>query len=309
MSAPVLSDQIDAVRRFSRLYTRRIGVLHEGLLGSPFPLTEARIIYELAQAPATTAKELAALLELDAGYLSRILKRFAARGLIVRQAALDDGRRYELSLTAAGRAAFVEMNAQSKREVGDLLAGLAQRDRRRLVAALETVEGLLDPKPAKRETFILRPHQPGDIGWVIARHGQLYAEEYGWDETFEAFVAEIAAKFILEFDAKRERCWVAERDGETVGAVFLVRQSEEVAKLRMLIVAPEGRGLGIGKRLVEECIRFARRKGYCKITLWTNDILTAARAIYVATGFQLTAREEHHSFGQDLVGETWELTL
>lgn len=313
MPEPVSPEAIAAVRRFSRFYTRRLGVLHEGLLGSPFSLTEARVLYELTQTPAVTAKDLAAQLALDPGYLSRILKRFGDRGLIARRAAAEDGRRQELSLTEAGRAAFAQMDSQSQREVADLLAPLPAPERTQLVAALDRVERLLAEAPGgaapAAAPVVLRGHRPGDIGWVVSQHGRLYSELYGWDGTFEAFVAEIAAKFVLEFDPRWERCWIAERAGETLGSVFLVRQSDTVAKLRMLIVDPKAQGLGIGRRLVEACIAFARANGYRRITLWTNDVLTAARAIYEKTGFRLVASEKHHSFGQDLVGETWELEL
>jgi DNA-binding MarR family transcriptional regulator/GNAT superfamily N-acetyltransferase len=300
---------IEAVRRFSRFYMRRIGVLHEGLLESPFTLTEGRVVYELAHHETTTAAELAKELDLDPGYLSRMLKNLEQRGYIARRPAEADGRQTILALSEQGEAAFAEINARSRAHVGGLLDPLGADDQARLIEALATVTRLLGEAPQRRVPYILRPHQPGDIGWVIGRHGELYAEEYGFDETFEALVAEICAGFPKTFDARRERCWIAEKDGLNVGCVFLVRQSDEVAKLRCLLVEPKARGLGIGARLVAECIRFARQKGYRKITLWTNSNLLAAIRLYRQAGFQLVAEEPHRSFGQDLVGQTWELEL
>ncbi len=300
---------VEAVRRFSRFYTRRLGVLREGLLDSPFTLTEGRVIYELAQHESTTASKLARELDLDPGYLSRLLKGLEQRGYVVRRPAQADGRQALLALSEQGDAAFADINARSRAQVAGLLGPLGPDDQARLVAALATVERLLGEPPPRRVPYILRPHQPGDIGWVIARHGALYAEEYGFDETFEALVAEICAQFLKTFDARRERCWIAEKDGENVGCVFLVRQSDEVAKLRCLLVEPKARGLGIGGRLIEECVRFARQKGYRKITLWTNSILFAAIHLYQQAGFRLVAEEPHTSFGHDLVGQTLELEL
>jgi DNA-binding MarR family transcriptional regulator/GNAT superfamily N-acetyltransferase len=279
------------------------------LLASPFSLTEARLLYELAHRDGLTAAQLARELGLDPGYLSRVLGDFAKRGLIERLPSPSDGRQSLLALTEAGRIAFAPLDARSRDEIGALLDGMAPPVRRRLIAAMVEIERVLGGPPPVREPYLLRPHQPGDIGWVTHRHGVLYAEEYGWDESFEALVAEIAAKFVTEFDTRRERCWIAERDGAIVGSVFLVKQSDDVAKLRLLLVEPAARGLGIGKRLVEECIRFARQVGYRKITLWTNDILVAARRIYQGAGFVLVAEERHHSFGHDLVGQNWELGL
>ncbi len=300
---------VEAVRRFSRFYTRRIGVLNEGLVGSEFSLAEARILYELAHREQALAKDLAQWLDLDPGYLSRILKSFEARDLIRRTASASDGRQQLLSLTEAGQRRFGALNARSRDDMALMLSDLTPRQQQRLIAAMSEIETLLSAERETRVPYILRPHQPGDIGWVVQQHGRLYAQEYGWDDTFEAMVAEIAAKFIKEFDPKRERAWIAEKDGETVGCAFLVRQSDTVAKLRMLLVDPKARGLGIGKRLVEECIKFARLKGYGRITLWTNDILVAARKIYIDAGFKKVGEERHHSFGHHLVGETWELEL
>jgi DNA-binding MarR family transcriptional regulator/GNAT superfamily N-acetyltransferase len=300
---------VEAVRRFSRFYTRKIGVLHEGLLDSPFSLAEGRVVYELAHHENTTAAELAKELGLDPGYLSRMLKKLERHGYVRRRRAESDGRQTLLALSEQGQSAFAAINARSRAYVGGLLDPLAPDDQERLVEALQTVTDLLDDAPQRRVPYILRPHQPGDIGWVIQRHGALYAQEYGWDETFEALVAEIGAQFIKSFDARRERCWIAEKDGVNVGSVFLVRQSDEVTKLRLLLVEPGARGLGIGARLVDECIRFARLKGYRRTTLWTNDILHAAIHLYRKAGFRLIEQEPHHSFGHDLIGQNWELEL
>ena len=309
MNGSDLSQRIDAVRRFNRFYTKQIGVLQEGLLKSRFPLTEARVLYELAQQAQTTATVLGGALGLDAGYLSRIVSNFEKQGLLQKQPSPADGRQNLLSLTAAGQAEFAKLNTQSQQEIGVMLNGLPAAEQQRLVAAMQTIETILGVPTPARVPYLLRAQQPGDMGWVVHRHAVLYAQNYGWDERFEALVAEIVAKFIHDFDPRWERCWLAEMDGAVVGSVFLVKQSAAVAKLRLLLVEPKARGLGIGARLVDECIGFARRTGYQTITLWTNSILTAARAIYVKAGFQLVQAEPHHSFGHDLVGETWELTL
>ena len=301
--------RIAAIRRFNRFYTQKIGVLEEQYLQTPFSLAEARVLYELAHREATTAAALARDLGLDPGYLSRILRGFAARGLVRKARSTTDARQTDLVLTDAGHKAFAPLNAGSRAGIGALIAPLPAADQRRLVAAMDQIQTLLGAAPETGAPYLIRSHQPGDMGWVIGRHGMLYAEEYGWDETFEGMVAEIAGAFIQKHDPRRERCWIAEKDGETVGSVFLVRQTETIGKLRLLIVDPQARGLGVGKRLVQECIRFARRAGYRRLRLWTNSILLAARAIYVAEGFELTASEPHRSFGQDLVGETWELKL
>jgi DNA-binding MarR family transcriptional regulator/GNAT superfamily N-acetyltransferase len=301
-----LERRIAAVRRFNRFYTSRIGVLH--YLGSDFSLAEVRILYELAHRPTPpTAARLGKDLSLDAGYLSRLLRGFERRGLIARTRSDADGRRSHLALTAAGRAAFAPLGARSHDEMAALLTPLPEADQRRVIEAMETIEAVLGgdgPPP-----FILRPHRPGDMGWVVQRHGALYAQEYGWDERFEALVASIVAKFVERSDPARERCWIAEKDGEPVGSVFLVKKSKTVAQLRLLIVDPKARGLGIGARLVGECERFARETGYRTITLWTNSVLTAARRIYEAAGYTLIDAERHRSFGHELVGETWEKTL
>jgi DNA-binding MarR family transcriptional regulator/GNAT superfamily N-acetyltransferase len=284
-------------------------VLGEGLLGSPFSLTEARVIWELAHRGRTTARELGSELGLDPGYLSRILRGFETRGLIARQTADNDARQSILTLTRSGEAAFAKLNTRSQSEIAAMLETLSPESQHRLVESLRVVEEVLGATPATREPYLLRSHQPGDMGWVTHRHGVLYAEEYGWDERFEALVAGVVADFVRNFDSRRERCWIAERDGEPVGSVFLVRESDAVAKLRLLLVEPKARGLGIGKRLVEECMRFAKRTGYQRITLWTNSILIEARTLYEKAGFRLVKSEPHAIFGVPLVGETWELEL
>jgi len=304
-----LAKQIDDVRGFGRFYTRQIGLLGERYLGSPLSLTEARILYELASRNGTAASELSRCLNLDAGYLSRILKSFERKGLVERRTSERDGRQLTVSLTQAGNGLFAKINSSSRNEVGAMLERLSKADRKRVVAAMRVIESILGSPPERRVPYILRPHQPGDMGWIVHRQGILYAQEYGWDETFEALVAELTAKFIKNFDAARERCWVAERDGEVVGSVFLVRQSNSIAKLRLLYVEHHCRGLGIGRRLVDECRQFAQRVGYRKISLWTNSVLLAARHIYATAGYRLVKKEPHHSFGHDLVGETWELGI
>ena len=305
-----LDHRVAIVRRFSRFYTRKIGVLHEGLLGSPLSLAEGRVIWELAQRVRATASELAAELGLDSGYLSRILAGFEGRGLIERRPSERDGRRVVIALSEAGQALYATIDARSREAVAAMLGELDGADQGRLVAALDTAERVLAPgRKGGGPAYILRPHQSGDIGWIIHRHGALYAEEYGLDMTFEALVARIAAGFVENFDAARERCWIAECQGAVAGGVLLVKESEEVAKLRLLYVEPRARGLGIGSRLVAECIRFARERRYRKITLWTNDVLVSARRIYQAAGFRLAREEPHRSFGRDLVGQVWELPL
>jgi len=301
--------RVGYVRHFNRFWTRRIGVLREGYLESPFSLTEVRVLYELAHREETTASELGEELGLDAGYLSRILRGFERQSLIQKRPSEADGRRRLLRLTGRGWEAFAPLDARSRSEIGAMLGGMSIAEQERLLKAMRAVEGLLSGRSERVVPYLLRPHQPGDMGWVVHRHGVIYAREYGWDEQFEALVAEIVAKFIQQHDPRLERCWIAERDGEIVGCVFLVRESEEIAKLRLLLVEPEARGLGIGSRLVVECIHFARQAGYRKITLWTNDVLTSARRIYEAKGFRLVHEEPHRSFGHDLVGQTWELML
>jgi DNA-binding MarR family transcriptional regulator/GNAT superfamily N-acetyltransferase len=308
-AASTLDERVASVRRFNRFYTQRIGALEEGLLRSAFSLTEARVLYELAHRERPTAAELARDLGLDAGYLSRILGRFARRGLVRRTPSDTDARQSLLELTEKGVRTFGPLEARSAADVRNLLGVLSEPDQTRLVQAMDAVETLLGARRAERPAYVLRPHRPGDVGWVVHRHAALYAEEYGWNEEFEALVAEVGAKFIRDYDPERERCWIAEQDGEPVGAVFLVSRSKTVAQLRLLLVEPGARGSGIGTRLVEECIRFARQKGYRKIMLWTNSILHAARRIYARHGFVLVKEAPHRSFGKDLVGQTWELEL
>jgi len=299
--------RVAAVRQFSRFYTRIIGALDEGLLQSRFTLAEARVLYELAQRDALTATDLGRDLGLDPGYLSRILQRFERDGLIARTQSDVDKRQSLLSLTAAGRDAFAPLDSRSREQVGTLLARLPEAAQAVLVSAMSRIETLLDAP--RIQSWLLRQHRPGDIGWVVQRHGALYAEEYGFDSRFEALVAHVAGDFLAQHDPARERCWIAEHDGVNVGSVFLVRKTDEIAKLRLLIVEPSTRGLGIGRRLVAECIDFARRAGYRSITLWTNDILVAARSIYQRAGFRLVASAPHADFGPPMVGEDWELTL
>ena len=301
---------IDAVRAFNRFYTRQIGVLREGLLQSPFSLTEARVLYEIANRPRPTATELCQELGLDPGYLSRILGKLGKRGLVSRSASPSDGRQILLALTARGRKTFATLDARQRTEIAAMLRPLPPSGQTRLVQSMHSIETLLGARAEPKTPYILRAHQPGDMGWVVHRHGVLYAQEYGYDEQFEALVAEIAAKFIQHFDPRRERCWMAEKDGEIVGSVFLVKKSQTVAKLRLLLVEPSARGLGIGKRLVDECIRFARQAGYRKIVLWTQSELPAARHVYQQAGFRLIQERPHRSWGRDdLVSEIWEMKL
>ena len=302
--------RVDEVRRFNRFYTRRVGALREGLLGSEFSLPEARVLYEVAQSKNPTSTRLALDLDLDPGYLSRLLQSLRKRGLVRATASPRDARCRLLSLTSSGRKAFSLLDRRSKEEVSGMLSKLPGAAQARLVDAMKTVEALLAENQDKEEARItLRDHRPGDLGWVVHRHGALYAQEYGYDERFEALVAGIVAKFVHDFDPACERCWIAERDGEAVGSVFVVRQSGTVAKLRLLLVEPRARGLGLGRRLVEECIGFARGKGYRKLVLWTQSDLDAARAIYRGCGFQLVKSEKHASFGVKLTGEYWALKL
>lgn len=307
MPARGVDPEIGAIRAFNRFYTRKIGVV-DGMASSPFSLAEARVLYELAHGDRVTATDIRKVLGLDAGYLSRILGEFERRGLLTRAQSKSDERRKFLTLTRKGREVFTPLNERSNRQAARMLENLSAGERVRLIDALHIIQTLLgDRQP--QTPYLLRQHQPGDMGWVVERQGILYVREYGWDETYEALAAEIVAQFIRNYDPSHERCWIAERDGHRVGAVFVVKASEEAAKLRLLHVEPEARGLGIGKRLVQECVRFARQAGYKKMTLWTQSILIAARQIYAETGFQLLREEKHHSFGMDLTAETWELDL
>ncbi|HEY3021880.1 MAG TPA: bifunctional helix-turn-helix transcriptional regulator/GNAT family N-acetyltransferase, partial [Solirubrobacteraceae bacterium] len=296
--------RVASVRAFNRFFTRRIGVLQEGLLHTPYSLTEARILFELGQRDTLAVADLRAELGLDAGYLSRLLARLAGAGLVARRRAEHDARRQEVALTASGRAACADLDARSGREIGALLAALADDDQDRLVAAMDEVRDVLDEAPPP-VAYVLRPPRAGEYGWIVARHGALYAREYGWDETFEALVARIVADYVDRRDAAREAAWIAELRGRPVGCVLCVAKDRDTAQLRLLLVDPAARGLGIGGRLVEECLRFARAAGYAELTLWTNDVLTDARRIYERAGFTLVDAEPHRSFGRDLVGQHW----
>jgi DNA-binding MarR family transcriptional regulator/N-acetylglutamate synthase-like GNAT family acetyltransferase len=301
--------RVGELRRFNRFYTQKIGALEEGLLASPFSLTEARVLYEIALAEQQAAAQIGRRLGLDRGYLSRILRGFERRGLICRTASVGDRRLSLLGLTPQGQSAFSELDARSQAEIGALLRALPEEAQHRLVGAASTIERVLGARADDRANYLLRPHRVGDMGWIIARHGVLYAQEYGWDIRFEALVAEIAAKFLHNFNPRRECCWIAEKDGENAGSVMLVEETEAVAKLRLLLVEPDARGLGIGARLVQECLCFAGNVRYKKVILWTNSILVAARRLYQNAGFQMIDAQPHRSFGRDLVGETWELAL
>ena len=305
-------DQIARVRAFNRDNTRRIGVLSEGLLESPYSLTEVRVMYEIAHREAVTAGELAQDLELDKGYLSRILKGFEAKKLLARRAAPEDARRQYLRLTPAGMRVFTPIEARTQEQIRALLAGLDATRRDEVLEAMDVIQQALSggiARAAAPAPLTLRAHRPGDMGWVIQRHGEIYHQEYGWNEEFEALVAQITAEFIRKLDVRRERCWIAEAEGRRVGCIFLVAKDATTAKLRLLLVEPDARGLGVGRALVAECVRFARDSGYQKIVLWTQDNLSAARRIYSKAGFVKTGQEPHHSFGYDLVAETWELEL
>jgi DNA-binding MarR family transcriptional regulator/GNAT superfamily N-acetyltransferase len=290
-----------------------VGALDEGHLHSSFSLAETRVLYELAHGDRPTATDLARELRLDAAYLSRMLRGFERRGLVERVRSPSDGRRNHLQLTPKGRLTFDDLNARASDAVADVLQPLADRQQRELLDSMRTIESLLGGRATTepQAPFILRPHRPGDMGWIVHRQAVLYAQEYGWDETYEALISRIVADFIERFDPKRERCWIAERDSEIVGSVFLIKHPERagVAQLRLLYVERAARGLGIGRRLVHECTQFARQTGYKTITLWTNSVLTSARKIYEAEGYRLVNEKPHHSFGHDLVGQTWELEL
>lgn len=302
-----LTTQAGSVRHFNRFYTRRIGVLHEHLLDSEFSLTEVRIMYELAHRPGGTASELCRELGLNAGYLSRVITGFEKRGLVEKTRSATDARVMELRLTEQGHATFEPLDLASQREIEAMLERLSKPEQHQLLDAMRQIESVLEPSSAS--DYLLRDPLPGDMGWIVHRHGVLYAQEYRWNEQFEALVAEIVAKYVRDFDKKAERCWIAERNGTVVGSIFVTRHDEKTAKLRLLYVEPNARGLGIGQRLVEECVRFARNAGYQRMMLWTNSVLTAARKIYEKAGFELIESEPHHSFGHDLVGEVWSLDL
>jgi DNA-binding MarR family transcriptional regulator/GNAT superfamily N-acetyltransferase len=314
------NDPVQAIRRFNRFYTRQIGVLQEHLLRSQFSLTQVRVLYELAHRANITAKDLCRDLGLDRGYVSRMLQNFEKQGYIRTAPSSEDRRLVFLSLTTKGLKIFSPLEQRSSDEVAALLGKISPARQKTLLSAMREIEGVLDPSPGGAEPYILRPHRPGDVGWIVWRHGVLYSQEYQYDERFEAMVAEIVAEFVKNFDPARERCWIAERptaekttaerDGENLGSVVLVKESAAVAKLRLLLVEPSARGLGIGKRLVDECVRFARETGYKKIMLWTQSELHAARGIYKNAGFQLVGKKKHDSWGRkELMAETWELKL
>ena len=306
-----LRERVAAVRKFNRFYTKQIGALQEGLLDSPFSLTQVRVLYELANRRGPTAGELCRDLGLDAGYLSRMLRGFEKRGLIARAALKSDARQSLLSLTGRGHKVFAPLNRRSSKQVAGMLEQLSEAQQESLIAAMDCVEQVLAPSPSPTiDSYSLRDLRPGDIGWVVHRHGALYFEEWGYDERFEGLVARIVGEFIEKFDAKSERCWIAERAGQIIGSVFLVKQSKSVAKLRLLLVEPSARGLGLGKRLVEECVSFARKAGYRKMVLWTQSELLAARHIYEKSGFKRAGEERHSSWGRkELVSEVWEKEL
>lgn len=298
------AERVATVRAFNRFYTGVIGALDAEHLRTPYSLTEARVIWELRQRGSVDLRELRDLLGLDAGYLTRIINRFAADGLVARERSETDARRQVVTLAEPGQAVWRELDQLTTVSIGGLLDRLGDSDQRRLVASMGVVQGLLDGAP-RPPSYLLRAPRPGDLGWVISRNGALYAEEYGWDASYEALVARIVADYVDGHDPARESAWLAEVDGDPVGCVFVVREDDETARLRLLLVEPSVRGMGIGGRLVEECLRFARRAGYRRMVLWTNDVLTSARRIYQRAGFELVESDKHHSFGHDLVGETW----
>ena len=303
--------RIAEVRNFNRFYTRQIGVLRKNFLDSPYSLGEARVLYEIARGNSPTASDIGRALDLDAGYLSRVLRNFEKRGLVRRTASTSDARQSHLTLSPRGRKDFAPLERRSQRDIGEMLGKLSPQDQLRLIAAMNTIQTLLDGQShaAPEQSYILRAPVPGDFGWIVKRHAELYAQEYGWGEPFEGVCAQIVADFANKNDPERERCWIAELDGETVGCVFLVADSDSVARIRLLLVDPKARGLKLGARLVDECVALARRTGYKKITLWTHSVLTAARHIYQKAGFKLTRSEERVSFGKPVVSEHWDLEL
>ena len=301
-------DRVAAVRGFNRFYTARIGALRDGLLRTPHSLTEARVLYELGQREVTEVADLRRELDLDAGFLSRLLARLQSHGLVARERSTDDARRQRIRLTEEGSAAFAELDRRSAAEIGAVLDALSEDDQKRLVAAMDAVQDVLTHTPPATG-FVLRAPRPGDYGWIIQAHGALYAQQYGWDESFEALVARIVADYAADHDPRRDAAWIAEVDGEPAGCVLCLRRKDDVAQLRLLLVEPRARGRGIGARLIEECLRFAQRAGYARITLWTNDVLHEARRLYERAGFELEESAPHHSFGHDLVEQTWARAL
>lgn len=302
MADPAIEDRADAVRKFNRFYTRHIGVLQEHYANSAFSLTEVRILYELAHQPALSMSDLCRELRLDAGYVSRVVSGFEKKGLVAKTRSAADARVGQLELTDHGRGVFAPLVEGSRQEVVSVLAQLPEVAQQRLVQAMNDIQSLLG---AGTPGYVLRDPRPGDLGLVVSRQAMLYAQEYGWNAEYEALVAEIVAKFIREFERTRERCWIAEKDGSLVGSVFVVREDETTARLRLLYVDAGARGLGIGGRLVDECLRFARSAGYRRMVLWTNSVLEHARRIYERSGFELQQEEPHHSFGKELVGQVW----
>ena len=303
--------EIAAFRHFNRFYTRLLGLFGNSYVSSKMSLTEGRVLFEIAVNGNRSATAIAGELNLDPGYLSRILRKFQEKGIVARSTSRTDARNAILRLTTRGKNVFADLDHRSAQQARGVLEPLTPATRDALLRSMHIVEEALAPKAQTRAPFILRTHRPGDIGWIVSRNGAVYAQEYGWDDTFEALVARICADFIDRFDSRRERCWIAERDGEPLGCIFLVRhpEKEDTAKLRMLFVEPAARGLGLGKALVTECVNFARSAGYKRITLWTQSILAAAHRIYAQAGFQLVAEQPHHSFGKDLIGQTWDLDL
>jgi DNA-binding MarR family transcriptional regulator/GNAT superfamily N-acetyltransferase len=301
-------DRVAAVRAFNRFYTARIGVLRDGLLRTPHSLTEARVLYELGQREVTEVADLRRELDIDAGFLSRLLARLQTNGLVARERSADDARRQRVRLTDEGRAASAELDRRSADEIGAVLGALSEDDQKRLVASMDAVRDVLTQAPSSTG-FVLRAPRPGDLGWIVERHGALYAQQYGWDESFEALVARIVADYAEQHDPRREAAWIAEVDGEPAGCVLCTRREDDVAQLRLLLVEPRTRGRGIGARLIEECLRFAQRAGYDRITLWTNDVLHEARRLYERAGFELVESAPHHAFGHDLVEQTWARAL
>jgi DNA-binding MarR family transcriptional regulator/N-acetylglutamate synthase-like GNAT family acetyltransferase len=310
--APTLSPpdaRIAALRRFNRFYTQKIGVLESSYLQSPFSLAEARVLYELVQQGETTASEISVSLGLDMGYLSRILAKFQGQQLIKRAPAEQDARQRLIQVTVKGKKAVQALDSRSHDQAGALLAGLTASRQTNVLQAMSEIQSTLGDSPVTGEPYIIRTHRTGDLSWIAYRHAVLYSQEYGWNQGFEALILEITTNFLKNYDPKAERCWVAERSGEILGCVLLVKQSKRIAKLRLLLVEPSVRGLGIGKRLVEECIRFARETGYEKIGLWTHSNLSAARGIYQKAGFQLVGTDSHEDFGPPVTAETWEMPL
>ena len=309
MSAQNLHEGTALFRRFNRFYTKQIGLLTQGLLKTRFTLIQARVLYELAQQKQTTASALVDKLNIDPGYLSRILSTFEKEGLLRKHRSTSDSRQRILKLTNQGKKSFAELDERSRRVAEEMLLDLADEDRHRLLHAMQTIETILDTKPKPPTPYLLRPHRPGDIGWVIHRHGVVYAQEYEFDETFEALVAEILVQFIRKHDPKRECLWIAEQEGERIGSVMIVDAGDQVAQLRLLLVEPKARGQTVGKRLIDECVNFSRRNRYRKIKLWTQSNLPQARHLYAKAGFERVSQSAQKSFGQDSIAEIWEMPL